>query len=123
MRVLVCGGRDYNDQDHIHNTLCKLDAERGPITCVIHGAASGADDEGMIWAQMMASVPGRKITHAPFAAEWGKHGKAAGPIRNERMLREGKPDLVVAFPGGAGTAHTVRSAQRMGIEVLQIAKL
>ena len=53
MRVLVCGGRDYHDRDHIHNTLCILDARLGPITCVIHGAATGADEEGMIWAQMM----------------------------------------------------------------------
>lgn len=113
MRVLVCGGRDYDDRDHVHNTLCELDIERGPITCVIHGCATGADHEGMIWAQMMADS-GRDIVHAPFEPDWHKHGKTAGPIRNQRMLDEGKPDLVIAFPGGRGTADMVSKAKAAG---------
>lgn len=117
-RVLVCGGRNYRDRDHIHNTLCYLDAERGPITCIIHGAATGADHEGMIWAQLMATA--RKVTHAPFVADWHEHGKAAGPIRNQRMLDEGKPDLVLAFPGGRGTADMTRRARAAGIEVVEV---
>jgi hypothetical protein len=119
MRVLVCGGRDYTDRDHIHNTLCEIDAKRGPITCIIHGCATGADNEGMLWAQMMAST--RKVVHAPFAADWHTHGRAAGPIRNQRMLDKGKPDLIVAFPGGRGTADMVRRAKAAGIEVIEIA--
>lgn len=117
MRVLVCGGRDYTDRDRVHNTLCQIDADRGPITCIIHGAATGADNEGMIWAQMMAES-GRSITHAPFAAEWRKHGRAAGPIRNQRMLDVGRPEIVIAFPGGRGTTDMVRRARSAGIEVM-----
>ncbi len=136
-RVLVCGGRDFNDRDFIHNTLCDLDAERGPITCVIHGCATGADHEGMIWAQMMASIPGRTITQAPFAAEWdnidapgavvknrrggGQYNVLAGFWRNQRMIDEGKPDLVLAFPGGNGTADTIARARKAGIEVIEAA--
>ncbi len=116
MRVLVCGGRDYHDLDHVHNTLCELDAKRGPISCVIHGA-TGADTEGMIWAQMMASSS-RTIKHAPFVADWRTFGRAAGPMRNQRMLTDGKPDLVVAFPGGKGTADMVRRAKQAGVEVM-----
>ena len=119
LRVLVCGGRYYTDRDHIHNTLCALDASRGPITCVIHGAASGADTEAMIWVQMMAES-GRDIKHAPFAAEWYKYGRSAGMRRNERMLREGKPNLVVAFPGGAGTKGMVSIAKTAGVEVIEV---
>lgn len=115
MRVLVCGGRDYDDRDHIWNTLTAIDAEKR-IEVVIHGAATGADSEGMIWAQAM---PGCK--HAPFRADWRTHGKAAGPIRNQRMLDEGKPDLVIAFPGGRGTADMVRRALAAGVEVREIA--
>lgn len=120
MRVLVCGGRDYTDTDHVHNTLCEIDARRGPISHVIHGAATGADNEGMLWAQLMADS-GRTCVHAPFAAEWRRYGKMAGPMRNERMLVEGKPDLVVAFPGGRGTADCVRRARDFGIEVMEVA--
>jgi hypothetical protein len=115
MRVLVCGGRDYCDQDHVWNTLCELDAQRGPFEVVIHGCATGADTEGMIWAQGL----GRK--HAPFQADWRTHGRAAGPLRNQRMLDEGKPTLVIAFPGGKGTADMVRRAKAAGVEVIAIA--
>ncbi len=129
MRVLVCGGRDYKDRDHIWNTLCEIDAET-PITVVIHGCATGADDEGMIWAQAC----GKK--HAPFAAAWddlshpdalirtrrdgSRYDAKAGPRRNARMIAEGKPDLVVAFPGGDGTADMVRKARAAGIPIRQI---
>lgn len=119
MRVLVCGGRAYSDRDHIWNTLCEIDAARGPITCVIHGAATGADSEAMIWAQT-PRISGRKILHAPFVADWRTHGKAAGPLRNQRMIEQGKPDLVVAFPGGRGTADCVSRARAAGIEVIEI---
>ena len=120
IRVLVCGGRNYADSDHIHNTLCDLDATRGPISCVIHGAATGADHEGMIWAQMMAEIR-PAIRHAPFAADWRQFGKAAGPIRNARMLAEGKPDIVLAFPGGRGTRDMTERARAAGVEVIEIA--
>jgi hypothetical protein len=110
MRVLVCGGRNYDDRDHVWNVLSELDAA-SRIDVVIHGCATGADHEGMIWAQ------GNDKKHAPFQADWHTHGRAAGPIRNQRMLDEGKPDLVIAFPGGRGTADMIRRAEAAGVEV------
>lgn len=114
MRMLVCGGRDYDDRDHVWNTLCRIDAERGPISVVVHGCATGADNEGMLWAQALD----RK--HAPFQADWRLHGKAAGPLRNQRMIDEGRPSLVVAFPGGRGTADMVRRAKAAKIPVIEV---
>jgi len=114
VRVLVCGGRDYPDIDHVWNYLCDFHEKRGPITTVIHGAAAGVDTQAMIWAQTM---PG--VLHAPFAADCRTHGKAAGPIRNQRMLDEGKPEIVIAFPGGRGTADMVRRAIEAGLTVVQ----
>jgi hypothetical protein len=76
IRVLVCGGRDYNDRDHIHNTLCEIEATRGPISCVIHGAATGADHEGMIWAQMISirAAPRRATSGRSAMGSWcGTH--------------------------------------------------
>lgn len=113
IRVLVCGGRNFNDRDFVWNTLNDIDHSHGPIAVVIHGAATGADSEGMIWAQGM----GRK--HAPFAADWRRHGKSAGPIRNQRMIDEGRPDLVVAFPGGRGTADMTMRARKAGVPVVE----
>lgn len=114
MRVLVCGGRDYNNRDHVWNTLTDEDVIRGGFEVVIHGAATGADDEAMGWAQACG------IQHLPMAADWHRYGKAAGPIRNQRMLDEGKPDLVIAFPGGRGTADMVRRARKARIEVMEV---
>ena len=51
-----------------------------------------------------------------FPADWKVRGRAAGHIRNQQMLDEGRPHLVVAFPGGRGTADMVRRARAAGIE-------
>jgi acyl-CoA synthetase (NDP forming) len=55
-----------------------------------------------------------------FPANWKKHGKSAGPIRNQLMLDVGKPDLVIAFPGGSGTADMIRRARKAGVPVKEI---
>jgi predicted polyphosphate/ATP-dependent NAD kinase len=49
-------------------------------------------------------------------------GKAAGIIRNQRMLDEGKPDLVIAFQGGDGTADMVRRANKSKIPTIILTK-
>lgn len=115
MRVLVCGGRNYHDVITVEETLDDIDRKRGPIDVVIHGNAPGADHWGRVWAVESSRL------EAPFRADWHTHGKAAGPLRNQRMIDEGKPDLVVAFPGGRGTADMVRRAKAAGIEVIEVA--
>lgn len=112
MRVLVCGGRDYDDRDHIWGVLNTIDAKTR-IDVVIHGCATGADSEGMVWAQTM------ERECVPFQANWRNYGPGAGPMRNQRMLDEGKPDLVLAFPGGRGTADMVRRAKSAGVRVVE----
>lgn len=110
MRVLVCGGRDFQDRKHLDATLSAVHAET-PISCIVHGAAVGADTMAGEWAAKAA------IPVDSFPADWSKHGRAAGPIRNKRMIDEGKPDLVVAYPGGRGTANMVKQARAAGIRV------
>lgn len=108
-RVLVCGGRNYKDWDAIERWLSPM-----PISFLIEGGASGADYMARQWA-VKHGVP-----FETFEAEWEKHGRAAGPIRNRKMLEEGKPDVVLAFPGGKGTADMVRAATDAGLEVLLV---
>lgn len=112
MRVLVCGGRAYADRNHVYATLDAIHAKT-PITHLIHGGARGADSHGREWAFE------RNVPMTAFMAEWKHKGKAAGPIRNRRMLETGKPDLVVAFPGGRGTADMCRQARVAGVEVIE----
>ena len=110
MRVLVCGGRGFADFDGLAAALRKIDNARR-ITLLIEGGASGADALARRWAE------GRGIPVKTFKADWQLWGKAAGPIRNQWMLEQGKPDIVVAFPGGKGTADMVRRAQEAMVPV------
>lgn len=107
---MVCGGRDYADWNTIDSVL--------DLICpavVIHGGARGADSLAGRWARETHGV-----VEETFPADWDKHGKAAGPIRNQQMLDEGRPNLVVAFPGGAGTADMVRRSRSAGLLVLRV---
>lgn len=114
MRILVCGGRDYTDYESVRRNLLEACNDDESIT-IIHGAARGAD------ALAVKFAIDYELGEEPYPANWSRDGKAAGPIRNQQMLSEGKPDLVVAFPGGNGTADMVRRARKAGVEVREIA--
>src|SRR6266446_3178326 len=107
MRLLVCGGRDFNHRELLFGVLDDLHAKIG-VTCLIHGGAAGADALAARWASL------RKIRAICFKADWDKYGRSAGPIRNDRMLHNGRPELVAAFPGDAGTADIVARARKAG---------
>lgn len=113
MRVLVCGGRDYDDIPRICEELDKLHSNRR-IEVVIAGGARGADFLAANWASM------RAVRKEIYPADWDMLGRRAGPIRNQQMLDKGKPDLVVVFPGGRGTADMVRRARAAGVEISEI---
>jgi predicted Rossmann-fold nucleotide-binding protein len=108
--ILVCGGRDFNDERFVNHILDKANAERG-IIAIIQGGAKGADSLAAKWAKA------NRIPCKAFHADWNLHGKAAGHIRNKQMLDEGKPDAVIAFPGGAGTANMVEQARNAGLPI------
>jgi hypothetical protein len=113
MKVLVCGGREYNDKEKVNNSLKKLRDKHG-IDLIIEGGAKGADKLGGEWADSNG------IPHCTFHANWEALGKRAGPIRNENMIKFGSPDCVVAFAGGIGTNGMIRLAESAGIPVWRI---
>lgn len=114
MRLLVCGGRDYSDRRRVYETL---DAAHvvNPIIWLIAGGANGADALAIDWARK------EQVKFQVFNADWEALGSKAGPIRNQQMLDEGKPDIVMAFPGGKGTADMVRRALAAGVSIIEIA--
>lgn len=126
MRVLVCGGRAYKDQLRVFDELQSLWAGRStkdPEFVVIAGDAAGADQFAHQWARIVCGHGDTRDVQ--YAAGWKwKNGKLlnpeAGPIRNQRMLDDGKPDMVLAFPGGRGTADMVRRAKAAGVEVRMV---
>lgn len=110
-RVLVCGSRDYQNAAHVWRVLDDLSPQP---TVIIHGDYRGADTLAKRWAIA------RFIPDLPFPADWIAYGRGAGPRRNQRMIDEGKPDLVVAFPGAAGTRDLVFRAREAGIPVISV---
>jgi len=108
MKVLVCGSRDFNNYNLLKETL-----DAYSITGIIHGGARGADRYAGRYGNEMG------IPVSEFHALWDIYGRSAGPIRNAQMLREGNPDMVIAFPIGAsrGTKNMIEQAQTAGIPV------
>ena len=108
--VLVCGDRFWQDAHTIRRVLEGL----GPVS-VVHGGAPGADRlVGVVAAGLGLSVQA-------YPAQWHQYGRAAGPLRNQEMLTDAKPDLVLAFhrnlARSRGTADMVRRARAAGVPV------
>lgn len=126
-RVLVCGGRKYANRAKLFEVL---DAVPNGIGCIIQGKATGADRLAEAWTTE------RSIPCEGYEADWNdleteplairtrpdgsKYNAAAGGIRNQRMLDQGKPDMVVAFPGGDGTADMCRRAGKAGVPIMRV---
>lgn len=135
-RIVVTGGRKYGfvppftPLDLYREAKDRADLERARFEQIMAAAVerlkltdlacgrcrTGADELAVRWAKK--HLPKDRFTG--FMANWQQFGNAAGPERNGRMLREFRPDKVLAFPGGAGTADCVRQAEALGIEVIRI---
>jgi hypothetical protein len=112
-RLLVTGSRLWTDERAINQ---QIRLTRHELEVVIEGEAPGADT----LARQAAERYGVPVLR--FPADWKTHGRAAGPIRNERMLREGRPTAVVAFTDDfqnprSGTRHMCRIAVEAGVPV------
>jgi len=112
MRVLVCGDREWKDFVFMERILSRFWLH---ASVIIHGDARGADKMAANWAKS------RGIRPEPYPADWDRYHRAAGPIRNRQMLKEGKPDVVVAFHDdiekSKGTRDMINVAAEAGIQV------
>lgn len=126
MKIVVCGGRNVPVTPEavkatafkIRNTVApsKLENQneydlRFSGTTILSGCAKGADQVGELAAAFLG------LTIERFPADWGKHGKAAGPGRNQKMAEA--CDLVLALPGGWGTKDMIRRAKELSKPVIQ----
>lgn len=117
-RVLVCGGRNYDNRERLFRVLDKaLQAATmaGKSFTLIHGNARGADSLSHEWATAR-QVDDVRV----YEADWNTHGRRAGPIRNRLMLTDGQPHVIVAFPGGNGTADMIRQGKKAGVPVYEV---
>lgn len=110
MKTIICGGRDYILTDADRAWLDGL-KDSLPITEMVSGGASGADQGGEEWS-LRHRLPMRR-----FNADWRRYKVSAGPRRNQQMADYA--DACIAFPGGKGTADMVRRAREMGLKVIE----
>ena len=111
MRVIVCGGREYCDREAITRALRGVFSGSPTFGTLVHGACRGAD---LTAAEIAAGAGIAVEPHHPPLAAYG--APRAFHMRNQQMVDAGA-DLLVAFPGGNGTADCVRRAEKAGIPV------
>jgi SLOG family YspA-like protein len=121
LRLLVCGSRDWTDAALLAHAVEQVIAQHGqdrPGVVLIEGDARGADR----LAGTLARARGWELEVYP--ADWQRHGRTAGMRRNARMLRQGRPERVIALTddptASRGTADMVRRAHSAGIPVLVV---
>jgi hypothetical protein len=115
-RILVTGPREWDDEETIRGALRPyIDAlsVRADEPTIVHGDCRGADR----LAAYVALDLGFWVESHP--ADWAKHGKRAGILRNLQMLDTG-PDVVIAFRlnGSRGTTHMIEAAKARGVPVV-----
>lgn len=107
---LVCGGRDFTDME-----LMTRELDDRPVSAIVHGDCRGADRLAGEWAKL------RGHPEIIVPANWKFYDKEAGFIRNTWMLKLIPFHVVLAFPGGGGTANMVAQARQIGVPVKEIA--
>lgn len=111
MVAVVTGGRALKIEPR-HQAFLDAMLEALGVSEVFHGGNGNVDLFADRWA-LELGLP-RRV----FNADWKTFGRAAGPMRNQEMIKALPPgSVVLAFPGGKGTASTVRYAQRAYIPV------
>ena len=110
-RVLVFGGRDFHDAEAMESTLRR---HLQPEDVIVHGGARGAD-------ALAGDIAGRVMGHAVevHPADLHKHGKSAGPIRNQEMLDSGI-DFAIGMPGGRGTQDMAERLRKASVSFVQV---
>lgn len=123
-RILVTGGRFYNNKPRVWAELDKLRIKHGKLH-VIEGGATGADQAAREWVDFEQAWHGESMaskgsTEFVDQKELKRYGNHAFNMRNQRMLNRYEPELVLAFHGGRGTADMVHRARLKGIPVMEI---
>lgn len=119
MKLLVCGSRGFDDYNEFSNKLDEyLSATDLSKVEIVSGGARGADT----FAEQYAHERGIQFTK--FPANWDKHGRSAGYIRNAEMAKycSGATNTTIAFWDGKslGTKHMIKTALNEGMSVVKV---
>ena len=108
MKVIIAGGRDFDNYDFVLDAILESGFD---IKTIISGGAKGVDDI----AKEISLEAG--ISYEEFPADWGAYGKAAGPIRN-RLMAEYADALIAIWDGNSsGTKNMIDEAQKRALKI------
>lgn len=109
MRVIIVGSRDFTNQGAVDAAIKESGFQ---ITEVVCGGAAGVDWCGWMWADK------NNIPKIMFKADWKRHGKAAGPIRNGQMADYAEALIAVHHAKNSpGTKNMIDQANKKGLRV------
>ena len=108
MKVIIAGPRYVTDFGIVKQAI---EASGFNITQVVSGGARGVDTLGEIWARANG------IKFVRFPADWNKHGKSAGPIRNQEMAKYADALVVIIFPNSKGSTNMFHVGNRNGLKI------
>lgn len=116
MRILITGSRDFGDYRGFCDALWAVLAynDVANLESIISGGLSATDSFSQRWAKS------NDVDVLEFLPDWETFGKAATSIRDGKMLTEGRPDAIIAFPGGKGDRDLVTRAETMNIPVYRV---
>lgn len=124
MRIMVTGSRSWGecdgDERKLRFWLNIWNARRSGFT-LVHGACpKGADRLAAIWAD------GEGVPSEPWPADWNRHGRRAGFVRNSEMVASLDPevDAVLTFWDGEsrGAKMAADLARAAGLRVRDVGR-
>lgn len=114
MRLIIAGGRSFPPNLADRLVAAAMNRLGTKPDVVVSGAARGIDQAGERWAEANGVAVER------YPADWGAHGKAAGPIRN-RLMAENADAAVVIWDGGSrGSKSMIAEAKKRGLRVVEV---
>lgn len=113
MRVLICAGRHYADTKMSRQVLDAYHRLR-PVLVLIHGGSQFLGSDVEDWARETG------VDVVRYPPNWQRYGKHAERHRNQFMLTDSRPDVIIALPGGDDTSELVSQAKACGIHVLTV---
>lgn len=108
MRTIIAGSRGITWQQHVSDAVR---ASGFTITEVVSGAARGVDRMGETWA-IINNVPVKR-----FPADWSRHGKRAGYVRNAEMAAYADALIAIWDGKSRGTRNMIDEATATGLKV------
>ena len=108
MKVIVAGSRNITSLGAVYHAIKGAEKEGITITEVVSGCARGVDTIGELWADF------KQLKLTKFPADWDKHGRSAGPIRNQEMADYADALIVVWDGKSSGSKNMLETMKKTG---------